>query len=240
MDKTEEPKTFYCDVCKKSFANVSALNKHFKTASHLQNESKKESNEKIEDVKSKKGKTKIESLFYCPLCQYETDRKDYFTKHIDSIRHQENYDKYEEGIEGNDDYDKLSNLLIELSKGKIKIGTVKIDGLYKDIPADEVDEMFGLEYNDKLKKTSYPKNIKHTKSEGKTQEQIKQEKKQAKIDKIKTLIEGQTKEIEKYNKQDEKYRQTGDIQYITRKKRQNFLDKKNLKENLEKLEKLIK
>jgi hypothetical protein len=240
MDKTEEPKTFYCDVCKKSFANVSALNKHFKTASHLQNESKKESDEKIEDVKSKKGKTKLESMFYCPLCQYETDRKDYFTKHIDSIRHQENYDKYEEGIEGNDDYDKLSNLLIELSKGKIKIGTVKVDGMYKEITPDEVDEMFRLEYNEKLKKTNYPKNIEHTKSEGKTKEQIKKEKKEAKIDELQTMIKEQTKEIEKYNKQQEKYIKSEDIKDLTYNKRRIDLVKEALKINLEKLEKLIK
>jgi hypothetical protein len=240
MNKSEEPKTFYCETCKKSFANVSALNKHYKTASHLQNESKKEFNEEIEDIKSKKGKTKIESMFYCPLCQYETDRKDYFTKHIDSIRHQQNYDTYEESISGNDDYLKLSDLLIELSKGKIKIGTVKENGSYKEVTPDDINEMFRIEDNDKLKKTIYPKNIEHTKNEGKTLEQIKQEKKQAKINELKDIIEKQTKTIEKNKKQNEKYLESGNIEDLAFGKRKSDVLKKALKDNLEKLEKLIK
>lgn len=81
---SESDKKFYCEVCKKTFSNVSALNKHKKTDSHLLRVNQKEENEKV--IKHTGKRVKLYS-YYCPLCDYETERKTDMNTHIQSKGH---------------------------------------------------------------------------------------------------------------------------------------------------------
>jgi hypothetical protein len=236
---SESENKFYCDVCKKSFSNVSALNKHFKTATHIQNESNIETDEN-DLIKTTKGKTKVKNMFYCPLCQYETDKKDFFLKHINTKRHEDNEDKYKENIEDRADYDKLDDLLTKLSIAKIKIGLVKEDGEYMEVSADDIDELFKMDEVGELKKISYPKSIKQVKKNEVSLEKQKQEKKQLKIKDLEKIIKTQMDIIEKNNKQMEKYKKTNNPDDMTYNLSELARVKKGLKQNLDKLEKLEK
>lgn len=90
---------FYCEVCKKTFSNVSALNKHFKTESHLKRELEKEDEGEDYQHKESKGKReKKEVAFFCPLCDYETKRLNDIEKHIKSKGHQNAIQTYKSKI----------------------------------------------------------------------------------------------------------------------------------------------
>jgi len=90
---------FYCEVCKKTFSNVSALNKHFKTESHLKRELEKEDEGEDYQHKENKGKReKKEVAFFCPLCDYETKRLNDIEKHIKSKGHQNAIETYKSKI----------------------------------------------------------------------------------------------------------------------------------------------
>ena len=166
MDKEDKPedKKFHCETCKKTYSNISALNKHFKTASHLLNLENAD-NDKLIDVKAGKGKTKIESEFYCPLCDYEQIRKDYFANHLESIKHKKNVETYEDNIKNYQDKDELEDALTDLEHFKIKIGVVKDDILkdYKIVSKGDIEDMFRIDEYLNLKTHSYPKTIKQTK-----------------------------------------------------------------------------
>jgi len=231
---------FYCYVCKKTFANVSALNKHYKTASHLQNEANKENEDKILEIKTAKGKSKVQSSFYCPLCQYETDRKDFFTKHIDSKRHEENENKYITNIEDRADYDKLDDLLTDLNTSKIKIGLIKEGNEYKEISADDIDELFKMDEVGELKNVSYPKTIKHVKKNEVSVKNQQEEKKKKKIDELKEIIKNKMEIIEINEKQREKNKKSKNPEDMTYNLSQLARVKKSLEDNLIKLEKLKK
>jgi hypothetical protein len=90
---------FYCEVCKKTFSNISALNKHFKTESHLKRELEKEDEGEDYQHKENKGKReKKEVAFFCPLCDYETKRLNDIEKHIKSKGHQNAIETYKSKI----------------------------------------------------------------------------------------------------------------------------------------------
>ena len=90
---------FYCEVCKKTFSNISALNKHFKTESHLKRELEKEDEGEDYQHKENKGKReKKEVAFFCPLCDYETKRLNDIEKHIKSKGHQTAIETYKSKI----------------------------------------------------------------------------------------------------------------------------------------------
>jgi hypothetical protein len=241
MSESENPKKFYCEVCKKTFTNVSALNKHYKTASHIQNIENENENEDIKEVKGKKGKSKVESLFYCPLCHYQVERKDYFIKHIDSIKHKNNNDKYIKEKENRLDFDELNDLLNELNNAEVKIGIIKNnDGEFEKITDDEIDNIFKINEDDELfKQSNYPKHIKHTKTEGKSKQELKKEKEEAEINELKKLIADKEKTLKLYDKQRELYKTTKDLKYYIDNIELNKV-KKQLDNYLEKLKKLQK
>jgi hypothetical protein len=193
---------YYDEICNKHFSSVSSLNKHLKSASHLQNEIKKEEGEDIKKTTNSKGKVAIESYFFCPFCNYDIERKDYFIKHCETKKHNDNVKLYLKTFVTSQDLENIEKIIYKIETGKMKIGIVKgDDGKFEDFTKDDLlDELkmdvegdFG--YNPK--ESQYPKHIKHTILEGKTQEQIKIEKKEKKI---KDKNE-QIKKQEKYVKQ---------------------------------------
>jgi hypothetical protein len=234
---SDEPK-FYCETCKKSFAHNSALMKHYKTASHLQNEENKKTEDKILEIKTSKGKSKVQSSFYCPLCDYEIQSKDNFKKHLKTVVHNKNYDIYEEEITKRNDYDELQKLLSDLSESKIKLGLVKDGNKYKEVSVEDIDDLFNIDEIPKLKKTKiYPTNIKHIKKE---ESGIIEEKKKTKKEKLNELIESGKQQIKQMEKAQEKYLKTKNPEDMNYNLRRLVILKKNLKTNLEKLENLEK
>jgi hypothetical protein len=113
---------FYCEVCKKTFSSVSALNKHFKTESHLKRELEKEDEGEDYKYKEHKGKReKKEVAFFCPLCDYETKRLNDIEKHIKSKSHQNAIETYKSKITN-----KPKNAIIMLNDPyQLNIGLVK-------------------------------------------------------------------------------------------------------------------
>lgn len=241
MDKEDKPedKKFHCETCKKTYSNISALNKHFKTASHLQNELKKEDNEKTLEIKSAKGKTKIENEFYCPLCDYEIERRDYFIKHLNSKKHEQNYDEYEKSIEKSDNKEELLDLLADLEHGDIKIGIVKDNLGFKEITKTDILDLFRIDEYINLKPSLYPKTIKQSKHiEGeKTIKQTKEAKNKEKIEDLEYQIKIQSLEIKKIEKERKLFLETKDANIPNRLRQLNVLEDniKKLKNKLEKL-----
>lgn len=89
----KEVNNFYCDTCQKTFSNVSALNKHKKTESHLLRELKKEE-DNYKHVLHKGKKEKSESYYFCPLCDYTTKLLNNIKTHLKSKSHEEAFEKY--------------------------------------------------------------------------------------------------------------------------------------------------
>lgn len=171
-----EDNKLYCKICEKTFSNVSALNKHLKTASHLQNELNKEQNKNIEKVEAGKGKIKVESYLYCPICDYSSDRIGNFTNHTLSNIHQQNEQLLLDRIKTlNDDESqkKTETFIDDISRLNFKIGLVKINKKYEDVTKQNIindfiynlnldsDQNTNLEnfFDDTLKKREYPEHI---------------------------------------------------------------------------------
>lgn len=130
-----EDNKLYCKICEKTFSNVSALNKHLKTASHLQNELNKEQNKEIEKVEAGKGKIKIDSVVYCPLCDYTSNKLENFRNHTVSKMHEKNKElllDYIKKITIDYYYDDkkeinktINYFIIDIEALKFKIGLIK-------------------------------------------------------------------------------------------------------------------
>lgn len=176
---SESDKKFYCEVCERTFSNQSALNKHYKTNSHLLRVNQKEENEEV--IKHTGKRVKLYS-YYCPLCDYETERKTDMNTHIESKGHLKKIDLYFK----NRSYKFKGKLLPSFSKTqkddyeeKLKdIEFFEIGGVDKKKKSDLLDE---LNLDNPLKTHTYKK-------------------KSEKIDELKTNISESKKRLKDLNK----------------------------------------
>lgn len=149
---------FYCEVCQKSYSNISALNKHKNTESHLKRELiKKEEGEEYKHIEHKGKKEASDSYFYCPICNYETKRQNDMTKHIESSIHKKSIENYKKYIEYKKGYIPKGNIRGLNDIYTLKIGNVKdFDNdenkyIMKNVSIDDLLEHFELvDENDKL------------------------------------------------------------------------------------------
>jgi hypothetical protein len=141
---TKEENNFYCDICQKTFSNVSALNKHKKTESHLLRELKKEE-DNYEHVSHKGKKEKNESYYFCPLCDYTTKLLNNMKTHLKSKLHEESFEKYKTYmISLNKDIDDAINEPEFLKIGLIKTKDNEDKTLLENVTEDDLFNSFNL------------------------------------------------------------------------------------------------
>jgi len=205
---------FYCEICKKTFSNISALNKHKKTESHLKRELESEDLDETEQHKEHKGKKEAKQVsFFCPLCEYETKRLNDMEKHTNSKAHKNAVETYK-NVTLNIPFGSIPRLS---NPEELKIGFVKTydedenKDVMKYITEDDIKEKFNINIDgDKnIKEKHVPKSVlqrrerqskyrESQKDKGITKKVKTEEEKQKERKEIESNIKDLERQIKKY------------------------------------------
>lgn len=128
MTDNKKPKKIYkCEICDLDYSDKAeprrSLGYHLKSKQHQLNVELKQDGE--DTIKLTIGKkAKLKNQYFCPLCQYATEDKSNFNRHIEDSFHENNLNKYDKFMLSKDyDSDDLRYLILFIDKGYIKIGS---------------------------------------------------------------------------------------------------------------------
>jgi len=130
---------YLCEKCKFMTNNKKDYRRHCETPKHLKNNGKKmcKEEDKYEQFQNKLEENTLKK-YHCEFCCYESDNKNHYERHLNSLKHKEKQKERDERKKFHQDLKKKKEMLDKEEEQKAKDERIRLSIIENDRFQEEI------------------------------------------------------------------------------------------------------